>query len=207
MNPEREFMSETFHTLAQPITALRAAVELGLRKDAGEAEARRTLKDCLKMLDQLMQDLDILREIASLEGQLRLAPCNGRALLESCVEEMAPVAQSCGVALQLSAEGISAEEAEMQCNRPMLERAIFVLLDSMIACASEGSGIAIALSKHSDGVRMELRPGAPPGRRLELCRKLMQFAGGSGIQFDCRHTSLTFQGDEHRQDAEKTSTA
>ena len=33
MNGQREFMSETFHTLAQPITALRATVELGLRKN------------------------------------------------------------------------------------------------------------------------------------------------------------------------------
>jgi DNA-binding winged helix-turn-helix (wHTH) protein len=39
MNPQREFMSETFHLLAQPITALRATVELGLSKEANDARA------------------------------------------------------------------------------------------------------------------------------------------------------------------------
>ena len=36
MNPQREFMSETFHVLAQPITVLRARVEMGLNERAGQ---------------------------------------------------------------------------------------------------------------------------------------------------------------------------
>ena len=35
MNPQSEFLSETFHALSQPIAALRVTVELGLRKDRG----------------------------------------------------------------------------------------------------------------------------------------------------------------------------
>jgi signal transduction histidine kinase len=202
MNPEREFMRETFHLLAQPITALRIAVEYGLSKGANEAEARQIFQDCLSQLDRLMKELGVLREIASLDREPLLASCDGRALLESCVEEMAPVAQSCGVALHLSAE-----EAKIQCNGPMLQRAIFVLLDDMIACAPNRSGISIGLSKQEGGVRLQLCPGAPSGRRLELCRKLMQFAGGSGIQFDDGHTSITFRGSEYRQEAEETSAA
>jgi signal transduction histidine kinase len=202
MNPQREFMNETFHLLAQPLTALLATVELGLSKEADGAAMQAVLKDCLYLLDRLMQDLAVFREIASLDEEPQLVSCAGRALLESCVQEMAPVAQSCGVALHLGAEA-----AEMRCNGPILQRAIFVLLDDMIACAPNGSGISLGLSKHNDGVRLQLCPGAPPGRRLELCRKLMQFAGGSGIQFDSGRTSVTFQGSGYRHDAEETSAA
>jgi K+-sensing histidine kinase KdpD len=200
MNPQREFMNETFHLLAQPITALRATVELGLSKESNAAAGRQILQDCLGLLDRLMQDLAVFRETASLDEEPPLASCDGRALLASSVEEMAPVAQSCGVALHLSAQA-----AQMQCSGPLLQRAIFVLLDAMIACAPRGGGISIVLSKHEDGVRLELCPGAPPGRRQELCRKLMQLAGGSGMQFDSGRTCITFRGSADRQGAEGPS--
>jgi signal transduction histidine kinase len=200
MNPQREFMSETFHLLSQPITALRATVELGLSREPNEAAMQQALQDCLSLLDRLMQDLAVFREIASLDEEPPLASCDGRALVENCVEEMEPVAESCGVALHLSAQAV-----EMRCNRPMLQKAIFVLLDEMISSAPDRSGISIGLSKHEDGVRLELHPGAPSGRRLELCRKLMQFAGGRSIQFDAGRISITFQGSEYRQEAEETS--
>jgi signal transduction histidine kinase len=200
MNPQREFMSETFHVLAQPITALRARVELGLRREANNAGARQICQDCLGLIDRLMEDLAIFREIASLDEEPPMASCNGRALLESCVEEWAPVAEDCGVALFLHAE-----EGEMQCCGPMLQRAILVLLDAMIASSPRGGAISIALSRHEDGLRLELSPGAPPGHRQELCRKLMQFAGGSGIQFDSDRISITFRGSKDRPGVEDTS--
>jgi signal transduction histidine kinase len=200
MNPQREFMSETFHVLAQPITALRVSVELGLDKEAENSAARQIFQECLGLLDRLMEDLAVFREIAILDEDPPLASCDGRALLESCVEELAPVAEDCGVALHLSVE-----EGDMRCSKPMLQRAIFVLLDAMIAGAARGDEISIGLTRHEGGSRLELRPGAPPGRRQELCHKLMQFAGGSGIQFDPIRTCVTFQGSKYGQGVKKTS--
>ena len=37
MSRQRELMSESFHSLAQPIAVLRATVELGLRKNLSAA--------------------------------------------------------------------------------------------------------------------------------------------------------------------------
>jgi len=199
MNPQREFMSETFHVLAQPITALRARVEMGLSREANDAGVRQIFQECLNLIDRLMEDLAVFREIASLDEEPPLACCDGRALLASCVEELAPVAEDYGVTLHLSAQA-----SEMLCSGPMLQRAIFVLLDAMIASAASGGGISISLSQHEDGVRLELCPGAPPGHRQELCRKLIQFAGGGGIQFDSCRTSITFQGSKYRQGAGDT---
>jgi K+-sensing histidine kinase KdpD len=106
---------------------------------------------------------------------------------------MALVAQHSGIALQLSAE-----PADIRCHEPMFQRALFVLLDEMIACAPSGSRIAISLRKSGDGFLLELCPGMPPGQRRKLCEKLMQFAGGSRICFVSGSTSITFRQCSYR---------
>lgn len=188
MNRQREFMSETFHALAQPITALRATIELGLRKDASEQASHLVLEDCLGLIDRLMQDLAVLREITSLDEEPPLRPCDGQALLEGCVEEIALVAEERGIILHLDAE-----PALMQCNAAMFERAIFVLLDEMIAGTARGSAISVSLHRCPDGFLLEICPGTTPGQRQKLSHKLMRFAGGSGIRFTSGCTSITFQ--------------
>jgi hypothetical protein len=80
----------------------------------------------------------------------------------------------------------------------MLQRAVFVLLDEMISCAQSGCRIAISLRKCGDGCQFEFRPGMPPGQRQKLCRKLMQIAGGSSIQFASGSTSMTFRQSSYR---------
>lgn len=193
MNQQREFMSETFHLLAQPITALRVTVELGLHKERAGTASQQTLEDCLRLIEHLMQDLAVFREISSLDEQPVLHSCDGRALLEGSVEEMAPVAQDRGIALQLSVE-----PAVMQCHEPMLQRAVFVLLDEMIACTPGGGQITISLRQFGSGFLLQICPGMPPGQRQKLCRKLMQFAGGSGIRFVSESTSITFRECSYR---------
>lgn len=187
MNPQREFMSETFHTLAQPIMALRATVELGVLKNASEQDSHLILEDCLRLIDRLMQDMAVLREITSLDEEPPLESCDGQALLRGSVEEMANVAQSSGIALHLDAE-----PALLRCNAAMFQRAIFVLLDELIAGAVPGSAISISLRRFEDGFLLQLRPGTPQGQRQKLSHKLMQFSGGSGIRSTSGCTSVRF---------------
>lgn len=205
MNPQFEFMNDALHMLAQPVTALRAALELGLRDHANEPAARKTFEDCLGLADRLTQELSIFREIANLEPEPPLELCEGAALLTSCVEEMSPVAEACGVALHLNAE-----RTAMQCNAPMLRRAIFLLLDELIARSPSG-GVSIGLTKHANQAQLELRPGiapqqaglaegaVPPDRRQQLYRKLIVFAGGQGVSFDSNRTYCSFQSGETPQ--------
>jgi hypothetical protein len=146
------------------------------------------------MVDRLMQDLAVFREVSSLDEPPALYSCDGRALLERCVEEMALIAQDSGIALEFSAE-----PADIECHEPMLQRAVFVLLDEMIACAPSGCRVAISLRRCEEGCRFEVCPGMPPGQRQKLCRKLMQFAGGSAIRFVSGCTSITFRESTDRQ--------
>lgn len=198
MNPQFEFVEEALHVLAQPVTALHAALELGLSDHAKSPEARKVFEDCLGILDRLTQELAVFREIASLDAEPPLELCDGKALLKSCVEEMAPVAEASGVALN-----INADKVRVECNASMLQRAVFLLLDEMIACAPP-KGISIRLRKglntrRPNVARLEFRPGTAPGRRQQLCRKLMQFAGASGISFDSSRTYCCFRKGESLQ--------
>jgi signal transduction histidine kinase len=193
MNPQREFISDTFHVLAQPLTVLRATVELGLIKVPDDQTARQVLEDCLYMIDRLMQDLAIFRELASLDEPPPIWPCDGHTLLENCVEEMRPVARDSEISLR-----VDAEQACIECNEPMFQRAIFVLLDAMIASATRGDEIVISLRKEVSGILFEAGPGMLRGERGKLCTKLLQFSGGTiRPASDC--TSAIFQNGLHRQ--------
>jgi hypothetical protein len=114
-------------------------------------------------------------------------------LLERSVEEMALVAQDSGIALQLSVE-----PSGIQCHEPMFQRAVFILLDEMIACTPGGGKITLSLRKFGSGFLLKVCPGMPPGQRQKLCWKLMQFAGGSGIRFVSGSTSITFRECSYR---------
>jgi K+-sensing histidine kinase KdpD len=193
MTPQSEFISEAFHTLAQPIAALRVTVELGLREDAGKP-ARQVLEDCLRLTDHLMQDMAVLREIASLAEAPQLESCDGEALLQASVEEMAPVAEASGVALQFDAE-----PAFILCHAPMLERALFVLMDGMIAHAECNRKISISLHRCEGGFMLGIPSGAPQGQRQKLCCKLMQFAGGSTTGSATGGIFVIFRESSHRE--------
>lgn len=193
MNPQQEFMSETFHTLAQPITALRATVELGLCRPSTEPATQELLQSCLSLIDRLMQDLAVFREIASIEDEPPRESCDGEAMIAKCAEEMMPVAESCGARIRLQTE-----PAMIHCNQKMFERGIFVLLDEMLAHSSSTGEISISLSKRDDKVELALRPGTRQGQRQKLCSKLMRFAGGMDVCFTPDSSSVTFRENTDR---------
>ena len=207
MNPQIEFMNDALHVLAQPVTALRAALELGLSDHSNQPAAQKIFEDCLSLLDRLIQELAIFREIASLEPEPPLEFVDGEALLRSCVEEMSPVAEACGVALHLNAE-----KTEIECNAAMLQRALFLLLDELIARSPSG-GVSIGMRQHAGEAHLELRPGLTPQqakdrlagepgspvRRQQLYRKLIEFGGGQCVYFDADRTYCCFRNGEPPQ--------
>lgn len=174
MNSTPTFLDETFHALAQPLMALRATVELGLAKDPSELDAPQVLGECLRSIDDLTQKMAMLREIASVDDPATLKACNGEALLRSCVDEMYPVAHDRGVSIH-----VDAEVGSMDCDEMMLRRAMFVLLDAMLAALPNGGEIRLRFEEQDDCVCLIARPQTLAGLRQRLCWKLMRAAGGS----------------------------
>ena len=102
-----------------------------------------------------MQDLAVLREIASLDEAASAASCDGEHCCKTAVEEIAPLAEA------MASCFISALKRAIECNGPMLHRAIFVLLDEMIARAP-GSEISISIEPGGTGFRLSCAPAYRP---------------------------------------------
>jgi hypothetical protein len=193
VNDRGELLSDAFHLLAQPIVALRARVELGLLRPLNEIESRRTLESCLVLLGRLMGELALVRELATLEAEeAPLEACDGLRLVKEIVEELAPVAEEAGITLRLDAE-----PAWILASEAALRRALFVLLDATLGTSHRGGQVTLALRGETRGepsrYRMDLRPGVPPGGRRELCRKLVELAGGNELAFDDDRSAAAFR--------------
>lgn len=174
MNQPRTFLDEAFHALAQPIMALRATVELGLEEKPCNLDSGQVLGDCLRLIDKLTRDIALVREIASFEKLPTLEACDGAPLLRSCAEEMAPVAREHGVSIHVDADATT-----MECDPGTFRRAMFVLLDSLLAAVPGEAEIRLTLRENEGGLRLTVFPAVFEALRQKLCWKLMQSAGGT----------------------------
>jgi signal transduction histidine kinase len=176
MNSQAELLVEALHELAQPATALRTALEIGLGDPTIGPSARRIFENGLSLMEDLARDLALAREIAQLQDEPQLEVCDAEALLRSCAEPMKEIAQACGVGLAFEAEA-----AQMNCDMARLRRALLLFLDESIACANAGESIAVRLRRAGDDLQLAL--SAPrSARRRALYRGLLQQAGGRWVE-------------------------
>ena len=163
MNQQEEFMNETFHVLAQPIMALRAADGdwASVRKWNGTGRAPDLLENCLE--PDRSPDARSGR-LARDRQPRRAAPAallRRQSTAEICIDELTPLAEANGSALHLSAQA-----ALIECNAPMLHRAIFVLLDEMIAARPGERNLHLFES----GARLDFALSCAPAYRPDSAR-------------------------------------
>lgn len=191
MTAQQELMHETFHALAQPISALRAKVELGLRAGARQLPME-SLAECLPLVLRLSDELGMLREIAALDDKPATAHYDATALLLECVEEMAMVARDAGTTL-----AVEAEPGWIACHEATLRSAIFLLLDSTLA-AEPGSKIEIGLHPDGFGYAISVSPAKLDGLRGKLFCKLMEHAGAEAVELGTESARATFPAPIYR---------
>jgi phosphoglycerate-specific signal transduction histidine kinase len=144
----RECLGAMAHRLAQPMTALRGGIELGLMGKRTVADYRALLEQSLQLADSMVQMIVSLRDLgeSSAPGG---TPKSVR--LESTVTEvlaeMESLAQSQNLRLQLDAEGA----AEVSADPARLREALQSLLTWIIQNSAGGGAIAVRLSA-ADGV-------------------------------------------------------
>ena len=144
----RECLGAMAHRLAQPMTALRGGIELGLMGKRTVADYRALVEQSLQLADSMVQMIVSLRDLgeSSAPGG---TPKSVR--LESTVTEvlaeMESLAQSQNLRLQLDAEGA----AEVSADPARLREALQSLLTWIIQNSAGGGAIAVRLSA-ADGV-------------------------------------------------------
>ncbi len=105
--PRRDFASNVFHDLSQPLTALHCSLELALLRDQTGEEFRTSVESALQNAERLRQRLLLLRELSDADdpGDVAMPLALDRLLQQLC-EDMVPLFESAGRSLELTCEPV-----------------------------------------------------------------------------------------------------
>lgn len=136
-------ISEVFHSLSQPLTALHCELELALRRDQTVEEWRGSVQTALEDAERLRQRLLLVRALndASDPGDLS-RPTELTGLLRQLQEDMLPLFASAGQKFELELE---CGTVQVRGNEARLTRALFAFLEYLFRHSAEGSVLAVRL--------------------------------------------------------------
>jgi signal transduction histidine kinase len=174
---QHSFVSEVFHNLSQPLTALQCSLELSLFRDQTLDELRASVETALQNAECLRQRLLLLRELdeANHPGDLS-QPTDLIGLLGELQEELLPVCESAGLRFEVQSQ---CRAIKVYGNETKLMRGFYYLLEYLLRYSPKGSTL---------GLRLALREG----RQVEIsiaassCLPVSSSAENqTGPQFPC----------------------
>lgn len=151
----RECLGAMAHRLAQPMTALRGGIELGLMGKRSAADYRALLEQSLQLADNMVQMIVSLRDLG--ESGAPGGPCQYvllEATLVEVVAELEGLAQSQNLRLQLDTQG----EARVCANPERLREALQSLLAWVIQNSAGGGAITMDISASEEKAQVFLSP-------------------------------------------------
>jgi len=148
---QRSFVSDIFHTLSQPLTALLCSLELALVRDRTSEEFRASVEGALQNAERLRQSLLLLRELSDARdpGEIS-APVELRQLLLELREDLLPVFESCGGNFDVACDPV-----QIRGNGIKLMRAFLFLLEYLLRSSPRAS-LSIRVEPTS-GQQVEIR--------------------------------------------------
>jgi signal transduction histidine kinase len=193
-NDKQQLVSELFHALSQPITALRCSLELALHMPT-VVPSKESLHLALTHAERIAQLAGSIRELVQADdpGDEKTAIVLEDYLREA-ISDMQPIAAAAQVGLELCGSLGSRVVAEPR----RLKQALFYWLEFALASAAAGSRVELAISqqagqgvvtaslrrKHISGDADETEtPSQSLSRRLGLAiaGRIFETAGG-GLQ-------------------------
>jgi signal transduction histidine kinase len=122
---QRSFVSDVFHKLSQPLTALHCSLELSLARDETAEQYRASVEAALQNAERLRQSLLLMRELSDADdpGEIS-APVALHRLLLNLREDLLPVFESAGVDFDVTCDPV-----HILGNEAKLARAFFYLLE------------------------------------------------------------------------------
>ena len=174
----RECLAAMAHRLAQPMTALRGGIELGLLRKRSAADYRSVLEQSLQLADQMAQLIVSLRDLG--ESGAPGGPSQSvllEAVATEVLGEMEGLAQSRELRLQLRAEGV----VKVSANPERLREALQSLLAWVIQNSAGGGIIALDLSVSEGEARIFLSPARLDMQYLQI--KVLEDITTPGLLF------------------------
>ena len=137
--PHRDFASNVFHDLSQPLTALQCSLELALVRDQTIEEFRASVEAALQNAERLRQRLLLLRELSDAEDPGDTStPLTLDRLLQQLREDMLPLFESAGRSFELTCEAV-----KVAANEAKLVSGFFYLLEFLLRCPSPSHGLSM----------------------------------------------------------------
>lgn len=136
----RQLISELFHALSQPLTALRCSLEMALNGRFAPGPSEANLRLALDQSEQIAQLATGMRELLEADAPGRPGTVvNLESCLGEAVVDLAPVAESSGIELRYASQGICAVLAEPR----RLRQALFYLVEAALSAAHPGEKVHV----------------------------------------------------------------
>jgi hypothetical protein len=152
----RRAVSEVFHALSQPITALQCSLELTLRRARSAEELQSGLREGLENSQRLIRVLGWLRKFAEASEPKECTAVDLKKVLKNWEAEILPIAESLGKRIEIECLGAN----EVVANEDVVYEICMMIGDFVTASASKTikalvAGESVSFLISANGVTIE----------------------------------------------------
>ena len=144
LTAQRTFIADASHEIRAPLTNMKVALEVSLRKQREAEDYREVLEVChneVLRLGSLAERLLTLSRLDSEQYGLRMVPSEISEIVNSALEPIRSRAKEC--ALELS---VRLQEAEVNCDPEAIRQVVDNLIDNALRHAPSGGTVEIELT-------------------------------------------------------------
>ena len=182
LEAQKHFVSDTSHEIRAPLTNLRLALEVCLRKERSAQDYREVLEVCEQEVSRLVHLAERLLTLSRLDSDqlaFSIQDSDLVRLVNDAVELVGERLEQRKLAIRLT----SPSEVVLQCDPGAVRQIVDNLLENSLRYAPEGSTVAICLESHQEEVVFSIENGGSQLSAEQVERVFERF----------------FRGDESRQ--------
>ncbi len=193
---QRQFTADASHELRTPLTSIKGQVEVTLSRERSPQTYREVLGTVNEEVDRLIRLVGSLLTLARADaGQIPIAKerVDLAGLVASVVEQVRPLAEERGVALEVA----TAPSATLEADEDLLLQLLLNLLDNAIKYTEKGGQVTVGWASRDGSMELRVRDtgaGIPPEQvprifdrfyRVDKARSRAEGGTGLGLSI-CR---------------------
>ena len=177
LETQKHFVSDTSHEIRAPLTNLRLAIEVCLRKERSPEDYREVLVVCEQEVTRLVQMAERLLTLTRLESD-QLALSVQQTDLTNLVEEAVHLVAERLEQRNLKIDLTCPPELDFQCDSGAIRQSVDNLLDNSLRYAPDGSTISLVLESNNGEACFSIENGASQLDEEQCSRVFERFFRG-----------------------------